>query len=558
MVDSAAGQAKPTTGPDVTASSVSWGSARGRWILVATVLGSGLSMLDTTVVNVALPAMGAELDASLAGLQWVVNGYTLSLAALILLGGSLGDRFGRRRIFLVGVVWFAAGSLVCGFAPATSWLIAARVVQGIGGALLVPGSLAIISSTFAPADRARAIGAWSALGGVATAAGPLVGGWMVQTIGWRWVFLINLPLAAVVIGAALRHVPETLDPAAPRTFDWAGALFGALGLGGITYALIEAGAGVDLGVVLAGFLGVTALLAFVVVERRVPNPMLPLRIFASRQFSAANLVTLFVYGGLGALFFLLVVQLQVVAGFGPLATGTTLLPITLIMLFLSAPAGQLAQRIGPRWPMTVGPLFAAVGALLLLRVGPGASYLSDVLPAVIVVGLGLALTVAPLTATVLAAADDRHVGVASGVNNAAARAAGLLAVAGLPVLVGLTGDAYTQPDAFGVGFSRAMVVCAALFTLGGALALLTIRAPLTAGPAGRQRVDGPVRHSPPARIHCAVGAPPLTSLGPDLGPRGQRPDVRRSASPHVQDPIDPAARVGPPHPTDSQQEIDRG
>jgi EmrB/QacA subfamily drug resistance transporter len=499
-----------TAGAAPPAPNIHWGSTRARWIMLATVLGSGLSMLDSTVVNVALPALGAALDASLGDLQWVVNGYTLSLAALILLGGSLGDRFGRRRIFLVGVVWFAAGSLLCGLSPTIGWLIAARILQGVGGALLVPGSLAIISASFVRADRARAIGAWSALAGVATAAGPLLGGWMVETIGWRWVFLINLPLAVVVLVVTLRQVPETADPSAPRSFDIAGAALGALGLAALTYALIGADDGWTLDVVAVLTLGVAALVAFVVVERRGRHPMLPMDIFESRQFSAANLVTLLVYAALGALFFLLVVQLQVVAGLGPLAAGSALLPITIIMLLLSGASGQLAERIGPRLPMTVGPLLAGVGSLLLLRVGPDTSYATDVLPAVVVIGLGLALTVAPLTATVLAAAEDRHAGIASGVNNAVARAGGLLAVAAIPVLVGLTGDAYDRPIVFDAGFDRAMIICAVLFTVGGVLSLLTIRAPLAERGGGELAAEPTPPTTAGSRLHCGVGAPPLT------------------------------------------------
>ena len=495
---------------DPLAPNIHWGSARARWIMLATVLGSGLSMLDSTVVNVALPALAASLGASIGDLQWVVNGYTLSLAALILLGGSLGDRFGRRRIFVVGVVWFAAGSLLCGLSPTIDWLIAARILQGVGGALLVPGSLAIISATFVRSDRARAIGSWSALAGVATAAGPLLGGWMVQTIGWRWVFLINLPLAVIVLVVALRHVPETADPSAPRSFDVAGAALGALGLAALTYALIGAGDGWTLDVVAVGAIGVGALVAFVVVERRESHPMLPMDIFASRQFSAANVVTLLVYAALGAMFFLLVVQLQVVAGFGALAAGSALLPITIIMLLLSSASGQLAERIGPRLPMTAGPVLAGVGSLLLLRIGPDTSYATDVLPAVVVIGLGLALTVAPLKATVLAAAEDRHAGIASGVNNAIARAGGLLAVAAIPVLVGLTGDAYARPAVFDAWFDRAMIICAVLFVAGGVLSLLTIRAPLTERPDTELGAEPLPPAASGPRLHCGVGAPPLT------------------------------------------------
>ena len=433
-------------------------------------------------------------------------------------------------------VWFAAGSLLCGLSPTIGWLIAARILQGVGGALLVPGSLAIISASFVRADRARAIGAWSALAGVATAAGPLLGGWMVETIGWRWVFLINLPLAVVVLVVTLRQVPETADPSAPRSFDIAGAALGALGLAALTYALIGADDGWTLDVVAVLTLGVAALVAFVVVERRGRHPMLPMDIFESRQFSAANLVTLLVYAALGALFFLLVVQLQVVAGLGPLAAGSALLPITIIMLLLSGASGQLAERIGPRLPMTVGPLLAGVGSLLLLRVGPDTSYATDVLPAVVVIGLGLALTVAPLTATVLAAAEDRHAGIASGVNNAVARAGGLLAVAAIPVLVGLTGDAYDRPGVFDAGFDRAMIICAVLFTAGGVLSLLTIRAPLAergGSEPGRRTDAADNRRFPPALRRGGPAAHPAQHPRGLTAPPAGRPRLaarRRSTA----------------------------
>ena len=486
------------------------GTAKGRWVLLATVLGSSVAMLDATVVNVALPTLGGDLGASLAGLQWVLNGYTLALAALILLGGSLGDRFGRRRVFVVGVLWFAVASLLCGLAPSITWLIAARVLQGIGGALLTPGSLAIIQATFVREDRARAIGLWSALGGVATAVGPFLGGGLVESVGWRWVFLVNLPLALLVAAVALRHVPETSDPGALDAggrFDLLGAGLGVVGLAGLTYALVAAGDGVDGGVLASGALGVAALAAFVVAERRQAHPMVPPSIFGSRQFTAANLATAAIYAALGALFFLLVLQLQVVSGFGAIAAGTALLPITFLMLVFSARAGALAQRIGPRLPMTVGPLLAAAGTLLLLRVGPSASYLADVLPGVTVVGAGLALTVAPLTATVLGAVADRHAGVASGVNNAVARAGGLLAVAALPTLVGLSGDAYDRPDVFDVGFGRATVACAVLFALGGVVSWLLVRRPLDADES-REPAAAP-REPARRRTSCSIGAPPL-------------------------------------------------
>ena len=494
----------------------------GRWVLLAAVLGSSMAFLDATVVNVALPTIGRNLGASLGGLQWTVTAYTLTLAGLILLGGALGDRLGRRRIFVLGVGWFALASALCGLAPSIGVLIAARTLQGIGGALLTPGSLAIIQATFAAEDRPRAVGAWSGLGGVAGAAGPLLGGWIVQAAGWRWVFLLNLPLAVLVIVVAVRHVPETSDPSAHGRFDVAGAALAALALAGITYALIEAtGGGGPAGPVTAAAVGVAAAVAFVRVERRrgrspeqVP-PMLPLDVFASRQFTSVNVVTFLVYGAFGGVIFLLVLQLQLVAGFSPLAAGTALLPTTILMLLLSARAGGLAQRIGPRWPMTVGTGTCAVGLLLLTRVGAHASYLADVLPAVIVFGLGLSLTVAPLTATVLASADVRHAGVASGVNNAVARAAGLLAVAGLPALVGLTSADYHSATAFGSSFRTAMILCAALLVCGAALSALTINNDVL-----RASPDRPVQE-PECKTNCAVGGPPLEpsqshgTLGPE-------------------------------------------
>jgi EmrB/QacA subfamily drug resistance transporter len=480
-------------------------SRAGRWVLLATVLGSSMVLLDSTVVNVALPTIGRHLNASLAQLQWTVNGYTLSLAGLILLGGSLGDRAGRRRVFLIGVVWFALASALCGAAPSIGVLIGARVLQGVGGALLTPGSLAIIQASFAKAERPRAVGAWSGLGGIAAAIGPVLGGWLVQAAGWRWVFLLNLPLAAAVVAVTLRHVPETRDPSSHGRFDVAGAGLAALTLAGITYALIEAtGTAGTFAVVVAAVVGVAAAVGFVEVERRRTRkpeptpPMLPLDIFSSRQFSMINVITFLVYGAFGGLLFLLVLQLQVVDRFSPIEAGGALLPVTVLMLALSARAGALAQRVGPRWLMAGGITGLAVGMFLMTRIGVHASYAADVLPAVIVYGLGLCLTVAPLTATVLASADVRHAGVASGVNNAVARAAGLVAVAALPVAVGLTGASYHDPARFSQGFGHAAIVCALL---------LLIAAALTAAFVDNNvlRAAGP----PEASLTCPVGAPQL-------------------------------------------------
>ncbi|SSC22461.1 Drug resistance transporter EmrB/QacA subfamily, partial [Klenkia terrae] len=449
------------------------GTAQGRWTVLATVLASAMAFLDSTAVNVALPTIGRDLDASLSGLQWTVTGYTLALASLVLLGGALGDRFGRRRVFLVGVVWFAATSLLCGLAPSTGLLVAARVLQGIGGALLVPGSLSIIQASFAHADRAKAIGLWSGLGGIAGLGGPFLAGFLVDTVSWRWVFLLNVPLAVAVVLVALRHVPESRDPAHHGRFDVGGALTAALALGGVTYALIDAGAGPGTWVALA--LGLAAGVGFVVQERRAADPMLPLGVFADRQFTGANLTTLAVYGALGGMSFFLVLQLQTVLGYDALAAGAAVVPSILIISLLSSRAGALAGRIGPRLPMTVGPLVAGSGVLYLSFVDAGTGWVTGVLPGSVLFGLGMAATVAPLTATVLGAAPNHLAGVASGVNNTVARAGQLLAVAALPLVVGLSGDDYARPDAFTDGYALAMRVCAGLLAVGGLVSFLTIR-----------------------------------------------------------------------------------
>jgi EmrB/QacA subfamily drug resistance transporter len=471
-------------------------SAAGKWVLVAAVLGSGMASLDATVVNIALPALGADLHAAFDGLQWTITGYTLTLASLILLGGSLGDRFGRRRVFIVGTLWFAAASALCALAPSIEVLVAARALEGVGAALLTPGSLALIQASFVEEDRGKAIGAWSGFGGIATAIGPFVGGYLVGGPGWRWVFLINLPLALVVVVLTQRHVPESRDPDAPRQLDVRGATLGAIGLGGVTYGLISAGNGwspVALGALLGGAI---ALVLFVLDQLRCPHPMVPPAIFGNPQFTAANLVTFVVYAALGGLFFFLVVGLQVVAGFSPTLAGASLLPVTAIMLVLSSRAGALASRIGPRIPMSVGPMVAALGVLLMLRIGMGASVVFDVLPGVTLFGLGLSLLVAPLTMTVLAAAPAENAGVASGVNNADARAAGLLAVAVLPLVAGISGDDYQRPDVFAAGLHVALLVCAALLIAGGVLAAATIR-------------DPRAPRSSPREHWCAVDGPPI-------------------------------------------------
>ncbi|MGR7025736.1 MFS transporter [Geodermatophilus sp. URMC 62] len=468
------------TGP--ASAPVELGTARGRWLLLATVLASGMAFLDATAVTVALPAIGADLNAGLAGLQWTVTGYTLALSSLVLLGGSLGDRLGRRRVFLVGVGWFAGASLLCGLAPGTAQLVAARVLQGVGGALLAPGSLALVQSSFRPADRARAIGLWSALGGIAGLAGPLLGGVLVDAGSWRLVFLLNVPVAVVVLAVAGRHVPESRGGGRHGRFDVAGAALAAAALGCLTYALITAGeraSTLAVGPPVAAALAAGT--AFVVRERRVAEPVLPPRLFASRQFTGANLATFAVYAAVGGLSLFLVLQLQTVLGYGATAAGAAVLPSILLITLLSSRAGALAARTGLRLPMTVGPLVAAAGTLWLAGVDGTAPYAVEVLPGSLLQGLGMALTVAPLTATVLAAAPESMTGVASGVNNAVARAAQLLVVAALPVAVGLSGDDYTDPAAFTGGFRAALLVCAGLFTLGGLVSWATIRRDVLTG-----------------------------------------------------------------------------
>ena len=491
---------------------------RGRLVVMAAVLGSGMALLDGTVVNVALVPIGAELDASLAELQWISNGYLLALASLILLGGALGDRFGRRRVFVIGVVWFSVASAACGLAQTPGQLIAARVVQGVGGALLTPGSLSMIQSSFRSDDRAKAIGSWSGLGGIAAALGPFIGGWLVEYASWRWAFLINVPLAVVTVWLAIRAVPETRDEAAPREFDLAGAALATLALGVSTFGLIQSGSLgsswttslVVAGVVIGG--------AFVSVERRRRHPMLQPSLFSSTQFSAANGMTFLVYAALGAVFFFLTLQLQVVLRYGPLLAGLATVPVTGLMLFLAAKGGELATRIGPRLPMSLGPLVCALGTALLTGVDAAdagwAGYWPAVLPGVTVFGLGLCLLVAPLTATVLAAAPDRYAGVASGVNNAVARAGSLLAVAALPAAVGLGGADYARPEVFAAGYVRAMWLCAALLAAGGVVSWLLIRNP---APETAEAAEAPAGEPGRPREAAALGAPAQRHTAAPIG-----------------------------------------
>ncbi len=481
---------------------LSYASRSGRWVLLATVLGSSLAAIDATVVGIALPAIGRDFRTNLATLQWVVTAYTLTLAGLLLFAGALGDKYGRKRIFLIGVAWFAVASALCGVAPNAPALIAARAFQGIGAALLTPGSLAIIEASFRPEDRGKAIGAWSGFAGVGTAIGPFLGGWLIQAYSWRLIFGINLPLAAIVMGVAWRHVPESRDPDATGKVDFTGGALVTLGLIGLTYGLIEGptrgwGSPEPL-IALVG--GVVLLVAFLAWERRVAAPMLTLSLFRSTQFDSANVVTFVVYAALGGALFLLPIQLQQVSGYTALQAGISLLPVTVIMLVLSARSGALAARIGPRLQMTAGPVVIAIGLALFTRIDYTGNYLTQVLPAVLVFGLGLAINVAPLTATVLAAASPQHAGMASAVNNDVARAGSLIAVAVLPAAAGLMGAAYLHAGQFSAGFHRAVLIAAGLCVAGGILAAATIRNP--ARPAGAGAAPQA------AALHCALDATP--------------------------------------------------
>jgi EmrB/QacA subfamily drug resistance transporter len=489
-------------------------TAPGRWVVTATVLGSGMASLDATVVGIALPAIGRDFHAGVTSVQWVVDAYTLTLAGLLLLGGTLGDSYGRRKLFVIGTIWFAAASLLCGLAPDAAVLIGARALQGVGGALLTPGSLAILQASFAEDDRMAAIGAWSGLGGVATAIGPFLGGWLISAVSWRLVFFINLPLAVVVVAISARHVPETKAPGPVPRLDVRGAACISGALAGITYGLIAASSDGWGSVAVLVPLGVGAVLfgLFVLVEAREPQPMLPLGVFKSRQFSAANAVTFVVYAALGGLLFLVPVVLQVAHGYSPVAAGTSLLPVTFIMLLLSSRSGALAARIGPRLQMSVGPLVLAASLFLFTRISDSGNYLTAVLPAVVTFGLGVAIMVAPLTATALAAAPADHAGVASAVNNDVARAAGLIAVAVLPALAGITGNSYLHPAALAHGFKNAAIMAAVFCAAGGVLAALTIRNPTKAKSAA----------TTPREFNCCLEATPLRSLNPTPPAEGTR------------------------------------
>jgi EmrB/QacA subfamily drug resistance transporter len=422
--------------------------SKQRWTLVATILASSMTFIDGTVVNVALPALQKDLGATITDVQWVIVAYALFLGALILIGGSLGDQLGRKRIFLIGVVWFTAASIWCGIAPSSLVLIIGRGLQGVGAALLVPGSLAIISAAFDASDRGRAIGTWSGFSAITTAIGPVLGGWLIENFSWRAAFFINAPLAVIVVWISVRYMDESSDPSRARRVDWLGAALAVIGLGGIVLGLLEwpamgATRPLVIGSVVVGVIG---LAGFLLVERREKNPMMPLHLFASRTFTLTNVLTLLLYGALGIGFFIVPLLLIQVEGYTATAAGAAFLPFPIIMFALSRWSGGLVGRVGPRMPLTVGPLIAASGFALFARAEVGSSYWSAIFPAVVVLGLGMAITVAPLTTTVMTSVPSDHAGVASGINNAVARVAGLLAIALFGVVLTREFNASIEPQ----------------------------------------------------------------------------------------------------------------
>ena len=487
-------------------------SAQGRWVLAAMILGSSVAGIDSTVVAVALPAIGRNLHVGFQDLQWTVTSYTLTLASLILLAGSLSDRWGRRRVFLVGLGWFTLASVLCAAAPSIGWLIAARAVQGIGGALMTPASLAIIEAAFQPDDRTHAIGTWAGFSGVSSAIAPFLGGWLLEAGSWRWIFLINVPVAAAVAWMTQRHVPESRDTSVSGSADWPGALAGVVALAAITYAIIVLpGGGVSSPrFVAAAVLAVGSSAAFAVTEWRKSHPMLPPAIFRPAQFRAANAVTFVVNGALGGFAFVFIPALEIIAGYSPVVAGSALVPVTVVTLLLSGASGQLAQRIGPRPQLVAGCLLCTVASTLAVRVGPHAGYWTVVLPVALLFGLGLASLLPPLTATAMNSAPDSLAGLASGVNNAVARVAGLLWIAALPPITGLTGAAYTDPVQFQASFAQISWICAAAFACAAVLSALFITGSRGPTPAPRPAViQTPVPH-----LACPIAFGPRTGTNP--------------------------------------------
>jgi len=497
--------ARDGTGP------LSYASTSGRWVLVASVLGSGMVAMDLTMTSIALPAIGRSFGAGIGGLQWIFAAFTITLAGLLLVAGTLSDRYGRRRVFAAGAAWFAVAALLASLAPTIGVLIAVRALQGVGAALIAPASLAILEASFRPEDRGKAIGAWAGFGGVAAAIGPFLGGWLTQAASWRLIYLINVPMALVVVLICRRYVPESRDPVTAGRVDVVGGVLVTLGLVGLAFGLMRGTAG-GWGpyAVLALLTGAALLVSFLFWERRVAAPILPLGVFRSARFSATNAVTFGLYAAIGATMFLLPIELQQVARFTPLQSGMAMLPVTAIMLALSPLSGALATRIGPGLQLTVGPVIVAGGLALFTRIDAEGDYMADVLPAVVVFALGLAATVAPLTTTAMVSAPAQHAGVASAVNNDVARTANLIAVAVVPPIAGLTGSAYLDPGLFSAGFRTAAFIAAGLCVVSGLLAALTVGV----------RRGGPDRvalaKTSTMTIHCGLDAPPLCSARHDL------------------------------------------
>lgn len=497
------------------AATLTWGTPPARWLLASTVLGAALTFVDATVVNLALPHIGRELDAGAEALTWVVNAYALTLAAFVLLGGALGDRIGHRRVYLLGIAGFTAASVVCGLAPDPTVLIAARAAQGVAAALLTPGSLALLQASFAPSDRSRAIGAWSGLTGVAGALGPFLGGWLIATADWRWAFLINVPLGLFVILATRRHVVPPPPQASSAHLEWTGALLLVSSLAALSYGLTAWSGAPLASPEVAGALLAACLLGvgLVVRERRSAHPLVTPELYGSRTFVASNVVTFLFYAALGIVFFTLGITLQVGAGMSPVAAGLALLPATILMLLFSGQAGVLMDRVGSRIPMTVGPVIAAVGVALLTRLEAEVTFWLDVLVPTTVLGVGLTLLVTPLTATVLAAAPASSVGLASGVNNAVARTAGLLAVAMVPVIGDLGGRGLVDPERVLEGSRSVMWTAAALMVTAAVVSVSAV--------PSRVREEAAPSAPRPERHHCSPAAPPLVDVGaPADGQRG--------------------------------------
>jgi EmrB/QacA subfamily drug resistance transporter len=494
-------------------------------VVAAMILGSSVAGIDSTVVVVALPAIGRNLHVGFQGLQWMVTSYTLTLASLILLAGSLSDRWGRRRVFLAGLTWFTLASVLCATAPGIGWLIAARAVQGVGGALMTPASLAIIEATFQPGDRTRAIGTWAGFSGVSAAIAPFVGGSLLEAAGWRWIFLINVPVAAVTAWITRRHVPESRDTSVSGKADWPGALAGVTALATITYAIIVLpGSGVaSPQFAAAAVVAVLSSATFAVTERRASHPMLPLTIFRPAQFRAANAVTFVVNGALGGFAFVFIPALEIVAGYSPVVAGSALVPVTAVTMLLSGTSGRLAQRFGPRPQLVAGCLVCAGASALAARIGPHAGYWTVVFPLALGFGLGLASLIPPLTASAMSSAPDSLAGLASGVNNAVARVAGLLWIAALPPITGLTGSAYADPARFRSSFGQISWICAAAFACAAALAAAFITGPKRPALVPQSAlIQTPVPH-----LACPVAFP--DAPGQARLPRLNKPTPRAAA-----------------------------